>query len=67
MKRAFFLTLASISIAAAAAGQESSADQSLRNPDPPSPGALTVDSGTKIPLTLLNTLSSKQTQEGDRV
>lgn len=67
MKRAFFLTLASISIAAAAAGQESSADQSLRNPDPPRPGALTVDSGTKIPLTLLNSLSSKQTQEGDRV
>src|SRR3954465_4369644 len=39
----------------------------LRTPDQPKPGSVTVESGTKIPLTLLNTLSSKQTAEGDRV
>lgn len=31
------------------------------------PGAVVIESGTKVPLTLLNTLSSKQTAEGDRV
>ena len=31
------------------------------------PSAIQVNAGTKIPLTLLNTLSSKQTAEGDRV
>ena len=39
----------------------------LRTSDLPSPGAIEVASGTKVPLTLLNTLSSKQTAEGDRV
>lgn len=39
----------------------------LRTPDTPGPNSVAIDPGTKIPLTLLNTLSSKQTQEGDRV
>jgi type IV secretion system protein VirB10 len=39
----------------------------LRTSSPPSPTATQIAAGTKIPLTLLNTLSSKQTAEGDRV
>jgi hypothetical protein len=42
-------------------------DKSLRTSDEPKPGSVAIDSGTKIPLTLLNTLSSKQTVEGDRI
>src|SRR4051812_3190765 len=47
--------------------QESEIPQSLRTPDQPKKDGVAVESGTKIPLTLLNTLSSKQTAEGDRV
>jgi hypothetical protein len=39
----------------------------LKTSAEPKPGELQVSTGTKIPLTLLNTLSSKQTTEGDRV
>jgi hypothetical protein len=42
-------------------------EPALRTPDQPKPGGIEISSGTKIPLTLLNTLSSKQTAEGDRV
>lgn len=42
-------------------------EERLRSTDPAKPGDFIIDSGTKIPLTLLNTLSSKQTVEGDRV
>lgn len=66
MRRAVFISLISIGLVAAS-DQEASADQALRSPDQARAGAVTIESGTKIPLTLLNTLSSKQTQEGDRV
>ena len=39
----------------------------LRKPDESKPDGFVVDSGVKIPLNLLNTLSSKQAGEGDRV
>jgi hypothetical protein len=39
----------------------------LRTSNPPPPTATEIAAGTKVPLTLLNTLSSKQTAEGDRV
>ena len=42
-------------------------EPALRTTEPAKPGAVVIDSGTKIPLTLLNTLSTKQTVEGDRV
>ena len=52
-----------LSTVAAVAAQE----EGLRSTDPAKSGDFIIDSGTKIPLTLLNTLSSKQTVEGDRV
>ena len=42
-------------------------EPALRTTEPAKPGDFVIDTGTKIPLTLLNTLSSKQTVEGDRV
>jgi type IV secretion system protein VirB10 len=47
--------------------QEDAGDSGLRTPDPPKAGGAAIEPGTKIPLTLLNTLSSKQTAPGDRV
>jgi hypothetical protein len=41
--------------------------RALQSPAPDKPNAIAIEPGTKIPLTLLNTLSSKQTAEGDRV
>src|SRR3954452_16144083 len=59
--------LAPFLLAALMHAQEVSSESGLRTTEQPKPGAVTVESGTKIPLTLLNTLSSKQTAEGDRV
>ena len=55
-----------------ALGQEtpenpSAGSPALKSPGEIKPGAFVVDTGVKIPLTLLNSLSSKQTAEGDRV
>src|ERR1044072_9092733 len=52
----------------AVCAQETPAPEpALRTPAQPTENSVAIESGTKIPLTLLNTLSSKQTQEGDRV
>jgi hypothetical protein len=53
--------------AAALCAQDQAVEPALRVPDQPTANSTAIDSGTKIPLTLLNTLSSKQTAEGDRV
>ena len=47
--------------------QDAGSELAPRMQDQPKPGTISVERGTKIPLTLLNTLSSKQTVEGDRV
>jgi hypothetical protein len=53
---------------AALCAQETPAPEpALRTPDQPTANSVAIEAATKIPLTLLNTLSSKQTQEGDRV
>jgi hypothetical protein len=57
----------SLIMAATAIAQEQPSQQGLRSPQEPSPSALDIVAGTKIPLSLLNTLSSKQTAHGDRV
>src|SRR5436305_2637224 len=36
-------------------------------PDEPKPAAFTVDPGTKVPLSLLNSVSTKHSAEGDRI
>ncbi|HYI95782.1 MAG TPA: hypothetical protein VEX68_19735 [Bryobacteraceae bacterium] len=43
------------------------ASEGLRTSEQPPVNAVTLNAGTKIPLSLLNTLSSKQTAVGDRV
>src|SRR6202790_3516806 len=35
--------------------------------DPPKPGEYTLTSGTKVPLSLINSVSTKHSAEGDRV
>src|SRR5215218_8299261 len=47
--------------------QQESTEAGLRVPDQPKAGGVALEPGTKIPLTLLNSISSKQTAEGDRV
>ena len=59
-----FLLLAMTAVAWSQQGTE---DGGLRRTDRPKPDAVQIESGTKVPLTLLNSLSSKQTAEGDRV
>jgi len=54
-------------LAVSAIAQEESARPGLRTPEKPAVNLVALQPGTKIPLTLLNTLSSKQTAEGDRV
>ncbi len=54
-------------LAVSAIAQEEPAQPGLRTPEQPTVNSVTLQPGTKIPLTLLNTLSSKQTAEGDRV
>lgn len=55
-------------LAAAALAQDGDPPvRPLQPAAPPNSGAIQVSAGTTIPLTLLNTLSSKQTAEGDRV
>jgi hypothetical protein len=39
----------------------------LARPAPPQPDEYPVDAGTRIPLVLLNSVSSKQSAEGDRI
>ena len=56
------LLLTSLSVA-----QDPSTPEGLRAPQQLTANSVVVETGTKIPLTLLNTLSSKQTAEGDRV
>jgi type IV secretion system protein VirB10 len=34
---------------------------------PPPPGSFTIDTGTKVPLTLINSVSTKHSVEGDRI
>jgi hypothetical protein len=54
-------------LAFCAIAQEEPAQPGLRTPEQPAVNSVALQPGTKIPLTLLNTLSSKQTAEGDRV
>jgi type IV secretion system protein VirB10 len=54
-------------LVAASIAQEQPVQPGLRTPDQPTANSVTLEPGTKIPLTLLNSLSSKQTAEGDRV
>ena len=61
--RLFVLTCGSFFVVQAAA-QEA---PGLRAVDEKKPGDFVVDTGSKIPLSLLNSISSKQTAEGDRV
>ena len=58
------LTLTACSILAA---QDPQPARELRTPDEPRTGDFVIESGTKIPLSLLSSISSKQTAEGDRV
>jgi hypothetical protein len=47
--------------------QEGAGAPQLRTPDEVKAGGYVITSGTKIPLTLLNAISSKQTAPGDRL
>ena len=67
MKRIRFLTFLSSALGLAVVAQAQDVVPELRTPDQVKPGSVIIDPGTKVPLTLLNTLSSKQTAEGDRV
>jgi hypothetical protein len=49
------------------AQETSTGQRGLRTPDQPAANSVGIETGTKIPLTLLNTLGGKQTAEGDRV
>ena len=60
-------TILPLVLVAAAIAQEQPVQPGLRTPDQPTANSVALEPGTKIPLTLLNTLSSKQTAEGDRV
>src|SRR3954452_24027433 len=61
------ILLIATAAAASVCAQDSAPETGLRTSDEPKPGSVAIESGTKVPLTLLNTLSSKQTAEGDRI
>jgi hypothetical protein len=58
MFRSFLLILLSVAVSVSA--QETT-------PAPAQPGVYTIDSGTKVPLSLINSVSTKHTEKGDRV
>ena len=59
--------VSTLALAVVMQAEEVKAEPGLRAPDQATPNSIVIASGTKVPLTLLNTLSSKQTAEGDRV
>jgi len=63
---ALLIVLAAIALAAQS-GQDSANPQGWRQAEPAKPDSFVIDTGTRIPLSLINSVSTKGSAEGDRV
>ncbi len=68
LRKTLTLLLAIGCILVAQTGQEESDPTILkRQMDPPTPGEYIVDPGTRVPLSMINSVSTKQSAVGDRI
>ncbi|HWB87356.1 MAG TPA: hypothetical protein VG675_24650 [Bryobacteraceae bacterium] len=63
----FATTLLTAGVLAAQQTAPASSDNGWRKTEPAKPGEFVVDTGTKVPLSLINSVSTKHSVEGDRV
>lgn len=59
--------IAQVPVPAPAPAGEQAAESGLKQPEPAKPGMFVLEPGTRIPLALINSVSTKHSAEGDRV